>query len=229
MSFFQKLNKTPRFRIYSSFVDIRHRYEMGHSITIVIQESLQIGIHLGGNLLTAWLTSTASRLEYAFATSMPSPVWPDLVNFLHFGEILKVYQCFESSFSNWHTYETTLTNFVCNWANFHWCKWPNIENHLSIWSHWPPYHIINTLSHACLLDVMARFISTYYHAYDKTGQQVVSCSTLQFHHLLKQKEGYEKHWYDPRKIWMIWRDLSLISWLRARADVNFVLLTLSNH
>ena len=72
MSFFQKLNKTPRFRIYSSFVDIRHRYGMGHSITIVIRESLQIGIHLGGNFLMARLASTAIRLEKVFATSMPS-------------------------------------------------------------------------------------------------------------------------------------------------------------
>ena len=26
--------------------------------------------------------------------------------------------------------------FVYFWANFNWCKWPNFENNLAIWSHW---------------------------------------------------------------------------------------------
>ena len=25
---------------------------------------------------------------------------------------------------------------LCDWANFHCCKWPNILNDLAIWSHW---------------------------------------------------------------------------------------------
>ena len=32
-------------------------------------------------------------------------------------------------------FEPPSVNILCHWANFHFCKWPNIKKNLAIWSH----------------------------------------------------------------------------------------------
>ena len=56
-----------------------------------------------------------------------SPLWQNRKSF---------WQFFERLFCIWPTYERTLANLVCNWANCHSCISRNIEKNLAIWSHW---------------------------------------------------------------------------------------------
>ena len=66
-----------------------------------------------------------------------------------FGEILplwqkftSIWQIFDSLFLIRQNAENTLANLWHYSANFHCCKWPNIENDLTIWSHWPQQKIL---------------------------------------------------------------------------------------
>ena len=44
------------------------------------------------------------------------------------GEISPLWrQLFEGLISIWQTFEPTLENSVCFWANLRFCKWPTIE------------------------------------------------------------------------------------------------------
>ena len=47
-----------------------------------------------------------------------SPIWQNE---------LRLWQNFDGLISNWQIFESTLAKFLCNWANFHGCKWPNIK------------------------------------------------------------------------------------------------------
>ena len=52
------------------------------------------------------------------------PVWPYMAKFRQskkFSVFLKSLICI------WHTLKHILTNCVCHWADFQWCKWPKIE------------------------------------------------------------------------------------------------------
>ena len=62
-----------------------------------------------------------------------------------FGEILPLWLKFTSLwqickglFLIWQNAEPILANLWHFWANFLYCKWPNIENNLTIWSHCLP-------------------------------------------------------------------------------------------
>ena len=64
------------------------------------------------------------------------------ISVTRFGEILplcknlqSVGQFFKGLFTIWQNFDHTLANFVCHWANFHWCIWRNVENNPAIWSH----------------------------------------------------------------------------------------------
>ena len=53
-----------------------------------------------------------------------------------FGEISPLWQkftslwtIFDGLFLNWQNAEPTLANWKRFWANFHYCKWPNIEKY----------------------------------------------------------------------------------------------------
>ena len=53
-----------------------------------------------------------------------SPFWPKFTN---------LWQCFDGLFLIWQNSKPTWENLLHYWANFHFCKWPNIErqfNHL---------------------------------------------------------------------------------------------------
>ena len=57
-----------------------------------------------------------------------------------FGKILKLFgNFFVSIFCIWHTFKH-IRQILCHWADFHWCKWPNIEKE--------PCHLV-TLSDVC--------------------------------------------------------------------------------
>ena len=51
-----------------------------------------------------------------------SPLWQNIATLAKFKSI-------------WATYEPTLANILCYWANLHPYQCPNIENSLTIWSH----------------------------------------------------------------------------------------------
>ena len=49
-----------------------------------------------------------------------------------FGEFTQLWPLKKCAFSIWQNFELILANFVCHWANFNCCKWPNIDqNNLS--------------------------------------------------------------------------------------------------
>ena len=53
-----------------------------------------------------------------------------------FGEIPPLLQYIKGLFGFGQSFYLTLVQFECFWANFHCCKWPNIENTIwPIWSH----------------------------------------------------------------------------------------------
>ena len=55
-----------------------------------------------------------------------SPLWHNLQSL---GQFL------DGLFTIWQNFEPTLASFIYFWANFHRCKWPNVENDIAIWSH----------------------------------------------------------------------------------------------
>ena len=68
-----------------------------------------------------------------------------------FGEILPIkqkfrnlWQHFKGLFDIWQSCEPTLGLFVCFWAKFHHCKWPNIEKTI-----WPSGHTARGLMNVC--------------------------------------------------------------------------------
>ena len=67
--------------------------------------------------------TTQSNLVFCFRISVT-----------RFGEISplrrnikQLWQILKAPLSIWKNFEHTLANFLCNWANFQCCKWPNIE------------------------------------------------------------------------------------------------------
>ena len=78
------------------------------------------------------------RPQSFYALCQP-PVWPDLAKFRHFGKNFQVVDQFLMVYFVFgKNNEPTLANLWQYWANFHCCKWPNIENNLTIWSHCQP-------------------------------------------------------------------------------------------
>ena len=47
-----------------------------------------------------------------------SPLWQNFKN---------IWQFYEGLIGIWQTFEPTMENSVCFWANLCWCKWQNIE------------------------------------------------------------------------------------------------------
>ena len=60
-----------------------------------------------------------------------SPIWPDLEIFHHFTKTF-----WKGLISICKSFELTLANFICYWANSHCSIWQNIKHNLAIWSHW---------------------------------------------------------------------------------------------
>ena len=71
-----------------------------------------------------------------------------------------LWQIFDTLFLIWQTVEPTLANLLHDWANFHFCKWPNIENNLTIWSHWmdgtDSFVVVVAATRRCSPNVMVR-------------------------------------------------------------------------
>ena len=66
-----------------------------------------------------------------------SPIWQNLQSLGQF---------FEGLFIIWEHFGPTLANIVCNWASFHWRKWPNVEKQVS--------HLVTLVHHFELLSTM---------------------------------------------------------------------------
>ena len=71
----------------------------------------------------AWVGSVW-EVGWGIGTNQRDQIWR---NFATLAKSSKFPAIFESSFGIWHTFKPILTNFVCLWADFHWCKWSKIE------------------------------------------------------------------------------------------------------
>ena len=88
------------------------------------------------NCSSWWSSSFAAAeaiLSFLKNVMKNDAVWTDLAKFCHFGKSLRLWQIFNGLFLIWQNAEPTLANLLHYWANFHCCKWPNLEkysNHL---------------------------------------------------------------------------------------------------
>ena len=71
----------------------------------------------------AWVGSVW-EVGWGIGTNQRDQIWR---NFATLAKSSNIPAIFESSFGICHTFKPILTNFVCLWADFHWCKWPKIE------------------------------------------------------------------------------------------------------
>ena len=90
-----------------------------------------------------WTLGRSSVAHLGYFTTLQTPLLYDPSRVTRFGEISPFLQNLQSLglfseyfFPIWDYFGPTLTNFVCHWGSFHWCKRPNVENNLAIWSHW---------------------------------------------------------------------------------------------
>ena len=67
------------------------------------------------------------RTNYHSANQLSHPLWPELAQLHYFGKILTVYLQFLRVNLVFGKIKTLLWQFLCYWANFHCCKWTNIE------------------------------------------------------------------------------------------------------
>ena len=80
------------------------------------------------HLTTTTAQATALLSDFKLTTSQSWIVWADLAKLHHYGKKFpSLWQIFDSLFLIWQNAEPTLANLWHYWANFHCCKWPNIE------------------------------------------------------------------------------------------------------
>ena len=74
---------------------------------------------------------------------MKEPVWPDLVKFHDFGEILKVFDDLMRVYLTFGKTLNLLWSFLFYWTNFHCCEMTKCwKTKLAVWSHWK-VHIVH--------------------------------------------------------------------------------------
>ena len=70
--------------------------------------------------------STTWLLEYGvcvYRCKQCDQIWP---NFATLTKKLCIWNLFEGLFGIWQNFESILAKLLYHWANFHYCKWPNI-------------------------------------------------------------------------------------------------------
>ena len=110
-------------------------------------------------------------------------VWPDLVEFRHFGKILNVVgHLLKALFTIWQGFEPTLTNILCYWTNLNWYKWPNIENSLAIWSHCCRYREQQKQQQTCGTTILPTklfsFVCKGFHHHDAANKQAAAAVSV---------------------------------------------------
>ena len=89
-------------------------------------------------LKKSFITSTTGECESCLVLKQEgesSSVWPNLAKFRHHGKIFQTFdKCMTVHFFG-KMLKPTRANLLHYWANFYCCKWPNLKNNLTIWSH----------------------------------------------------------------------------------------------